>query len=234
MGSTKRLLLVPATLLGEAIDPSFLDRAAVRVRTATSGVEALALTRCWRPDLIVFSSVLPDATVAELVEHLRSDGEFRGRLLVVEEAVGTTGPEVAVDGRLVAPVEHAALLGAIAALLDLDQRSSPRVAVHVLARLEGATETRLAAHANVLSLSASGALIEAPAPLEHDTTIALELVLPGTAIQLHLAARVRVLIDEILLHYGVEFVDVEPAARDALARFVAKHRVAAPPEGSTP
>jgi CheY-like chemotaxis protein len=220
-----KLLLVPATLVHGEIGSSFLDRASFCVRTAESGAEALAMARAWRPALVIIGTGLEDTLAATLANRIRREVDPRIRLLLLTEVIepDAEGAELAADAHLIEPVDSANLLAAVAELLEVPARRAPRVAVRILARLGECFEEPGCASGltNLLCLSENGALVEAPGPLQLGVTGTIQFVLPGTGAQLSLRARPRVLIDEIRLHYGVAFEEVDEESRAQLRAYVA-------------
>jgi CheY-like chemotaxis protein len=223
--SSKKVLIAPASVLRAEVGASFLDRAFMRVRTAGSGAEAFAMTRAWAPDLVIIGTGLADTTAAALANRLRRDVDPKIKLVLLTEMLepDPAGEELAADAHLVEPIDSRNLLVVVSELLDVPPRRGTRVAVRLLARLGGAFEEPGPASAlvNLLSLSESGVLVEAPGPLQLAARGTLQLVLPGAGARLALGLRVRVLIDEIRLHYGAEFEDVDEAARQSLRDYVA-------------
>jgi CheY-like chemotaxis protein len=220
-----RILIVPPTLVQGELGSSFLDRAALRVRTAATGAEALGISRAWAPALIIIGSRLTDTTAAELATRIRREVDPDIKLLMLTDLLesATADDEVEPDGHLIEPVDPPDLLAAVAELLGVDARRSPRVAVRILARLAGVFEepARESGLANLLSLSEKGALVEAPGQLRLGAEGTLQFVIPQSGVRLTLPIRPRVLIDEIRLHYGTEFVALDEESRGHLRALVA-------------
>ncbi|HEY3356776.1 MAG TPA: PilZ domain-containing protein [Polyangia bacterium] len=227
--ATFAILIVPGTLLQGEFGPSFLDRACFRVRTAETAEEALRIARVWPPDLLVIGSSLEGGPPARVCARARQQAAAGLKVLLISESVdpsdgpGAGGADEALpDAHLVEPVDPDELLATVAALLDVSARRAPRVAVEFLASLSGVLEdgARPSVYVNVLSLSESGVRLESPCHLRLGATGALAFVLPGGGARLALQVRPRAVMDEIRLHYGVEFVDVAPADGTRLRSFV--------------
>jgi CheY-like chemotaxis protein len=220
-----RLLIVPATLVQGEIGASFLDRDSFRVRTAAAGEEAIAIARAWAPALVLIGTGLADMPAARLANRIRREVDPGIKLLLLTEVIEphTEGEELAADAHLIEPIDPANLLEAVAELLDVPPRRTPRVAVRILARLEGGFEEpgRPSGLANLLCLNEGGVLLEAPGPLTLGAPGTLQFVLPGSGARIVVKVRTRVLIDEIRLHYGVAFVDLDEASRGHIGEYVA-------------
>jgi DNA-binding response OmpR family regulator len=229
--ATFAILIVPETLLQGEYGPSFLDRAGFRIRTAASHEEALRIADAWPPDLIVMGSAVEGGTPAEVCARLRARAGPRVKLLLISDSVdasegpgdGASATDGVPDANLVEPVDPGQLLATVAELLEVSPRRAPRVAARFLASLSGALEdeARPRVFANVLSLSESGVRLESPCYLRVGAVGALAFVLPGTGERFALAACPRVILDEVRLHYGVEFVGVTSEDGARLRRFVA-------------
>jgi CheY-like chemotaxis protein len=220
------ILVVPDTLLQAELGPSFLDRGSFRVRGAANHEEALRIAEAWAPDLIIVGSSLPFCSATTFCLRVRRDVSPAIKLLLVTEEIGVPeedAQEVEPDAHLVSPVDQEHLLHTVAALLNVSARRAPRVAVHVLARVGGLTEDDgpQSVLTNILSLSESGVLLESPRELRLDVVGTIIFVLPDVGHQLALALRPRVLMDEVRLHYGAEFVDASAPDRERIRDYVA-------------
>ena len=76
-------------------------------------------------------------------------------------------------------------------------------------------------------LSEESVQIEASRMLALGATGRLQFFLPGGDERLLLEARVRVAVDEVLLLYVLEFVDLAPQHRALIRRYVESHEEAA-------
>jgi CheY-like chemotaxis protein len=226
----RRILIVPDSLFDE-LSSSFLERRALSVRSAPSGRAALQLTAAWTPELIVFGSELPDVSAVDFCEQVRSDERLAAvKLLLVSSFL--PGDEVSAevllaraDAHLMQPVETSQLLHTIGVLLDVQQRRAPRLAQEVLAhvgveaRVEQPARTMLA---NVIGLSETGLELECADKLAAGDIVTVTFALPDT--ETRVLSRCMVLsTDELQLHYGCEFIDLDADDRAAIRDFVARH-----------
>ena len=221
------LLIVPDDLLGLELEPSFLDRRAVRTRTALSGAEALSISAVWSPDVVIFGSMLNDMPAAVFIERLRATVPAPGpQLIRITSSVDETAVDLdqsLYDAHLVAPLEARQLLDTAAALLDLEQRRWPRVRATINVRLAGMLED--ACHggetpAVTVDVGEGGMRVEPRDALSVGRSGTVTLVLPGSQTQLVLGCTVRALVDEMDFHYGLEFTSLTQDQLDLLRAFV--------------
>lgn len=222
-----RILVTPEGLLPDESGVSLLQRSSCDTRFAADGEEALAVCALWRPHLIMFGSMMQGVSVADFCARVRADRRLQGaQLLMVTELIGDERSQAApptIDAHVVNPVEDDQLDALIAELLQIPNRQAKRVDVELIARIEGCgADTSMTA--NIMNLSEAGMRIEAPDHLEIGASGLVRLVLPSTSELLSLSCTVRVAIDEILLHYGVELSDLTDAQRASLRDFVAREQ----------
>ena len=113
------------------------------------------------------------------------------------------------------------LVDTMATLIHVHPRRSPRVPLEALVQLEGfglpvKSEDTLATSVNI---NEHGMLLEASSQLEVNSLGELLFFLPGSSDRLQVQAEVRMAVDEVRLHYAVEFVTPSDAMREAIARF---------------
>ncbi len=223
----RKILIVPDVLQLE-LGGSFLDRRSFKVRAATSAEEALAIATAWKPALIMFASTLPDMSATVFTRTVNERPELRDtRLLMVTMEIGRE-PEPPMaeppDAHLVQPIDQAQLLESVGVLLNVEVRRGDRVRVELLAQVESTVEgddDPQQMMANVLTLSPSGMLIECERHLKVGAMSSVQFFLPASSERIT-ASCIVLYADELLLHYGVEFVDVSDAARARIAAFVAE------------
>jgi DNA-binding response OmpR family regulator len=223
----RRILIVPHRLF-ESLSASFLDRRSLSVRSAGSAAEAIKLTAAWLPELIVFSSELPDVTSVDLCLRVRADQRLASvKLLLVSSFL--PGDEVAADvllaradAHLMEPIGTTELLHTIGALLDVQQRRALRLPQEFLAhvgidaRVERPPRSMLA---NIIGMSGTGLELECAEKLATGDLVTVTFALPDTDIQV--STRCMVLsADALQLHYGCEFIECHPDDQRAIRDFV--------------
>lgn len=223
----QKLLIVPDGLLPDDTAAALFSRSSFETKMATSGDEALAIAALWGADLIIFSSVLADVGAQGFCEAVREIPRLQAtKLLMVTDQIGGDDIQVGhapTSGHLVNPVDSAQLVSTIAELLEIPLSEAPRVPVDVLAQIEGLLEDDSEdskATVNVLYLSDEGLMLEAPVHLRIGATGKAHFFLPESSVPLSLHCCARVVLDEILLHYWVEFVDLSEEDRTTLQDFV--------------
>ncbi len=236
-----KFLVVPDELFAAEFRESFLTRSSVRVRLARSGAEAVEIGAVWRPHLVIFSSDLPDLDATTFCREIRravADGELK--LIMVTEKIHEgldQALRAAPDAHFASPVDDGRLLNTISNMFDIRQRRAPRVATEILARLvetispsEGAKPGLLA---NILSLSEIGARLEPARELEVGARGTMTFALPRRDRAISTAYEVKVLLDEILMHVGVDFQAISERDRRAIKQFVETHSAPLSAEGSS-
>lgn len=221
----RRVLLVPDSVIEGQLGATYLDRGSLSVRTAHDAEEALRMAEVFRPDLVVLRRELLRGA-HQLCVDLRN--RLPGvQLLLITEFVGGEEPDVAMyeglcNARLVQPVEAPQLLATVAALLDIRTRRSRRAPLEALVHLKGfgLTNADKSCVANAIDLSEHGMLLEASEHLCLGDTGTLTFFLPDDQQRVVVEGTVQVAMDEVLLHYAVEFAHMDPPARESVERFV--------------
>jgi DNA-binding response OmpR family regulator len=229
-----RILFVPSDLRVPEMDDTFLQRKGVALRCADSWSTALAEVQMFRPHLVVLRSELEGAAALPFCHRVRRElREQAPKLLLVTErlrADPSNGVDAAADAHLVGPIGSDQLLSTIAELLGLHHRRFPRVPIDVLVHTEGFSDESSPVDATLstaIMLSEESVLIEASRMLTLGAHGQLQFFLPGNDERLLLEARVRVAVDEVLLLYVLEFVDLAPQHRASIRRYVESREEAA-------
>ena len=128
-----------------------------------------------------------------------------------------------VDAHLVNPVDSAQLFQTMASLLDIGLRSAKRVDVDLIGHvdlLDKGVDDDVKTAVNILNLCETGLLIESPVPMSIGSVGRMRFFLPGTSDELSLFCIVKLLANELVLHYGVEFVGLKTSEKEILKAFV--------------
>jgi CheY-like chemotaxis protein len=219
----KRVLIVPDQLISDEMGATFFDRQSFAVRSARHASEAVGVARAFRPDLVILRSDLPGVSAFELCRALRTIYP-KLRLLLIHELVGEIDADYGglVDARLVQPLRPVQLLETIAALLEIRTRRGPRVHLETLVQLTGfgvPLDGELSL-ANAVDVSEYGMLLETGTQLELERSGELSFFLPGDKHRLTVPGVARVALDEVLLHYAIEFDGISDEARRSLRDYV--------------
>ena len=230
-----RILVVPADLIPLAGSASLLARRGIMVQAAASAAQALELSRQNQPDLIVFDSGIAEMGAAQFCRLIRSaPGLKHPQLLMLTAELGEQNDnlsEIDCDAHLISPVPDEQLLKTIASMLHLRSRDHARAAVELVAKLdllERDQDEDTGVVVNLIDLGEGGCRIEAPVPLHIDSLGRLRFFLPGGAQRMSLYVMVRMVANELLLHYGLELIALRREDREALRRFLGAGPVAAP------
>lgn len=195
------------------------------MRTATNAREAIAIASVWQPTLVAFRSSLRGISAAHFCAEIRASGATTPpRLLMLTDRIGDPLDEASdadCDAHLISPMDMRELVDTMATLIHVHPRRSPRVPLEALVQLEGfglpaRSEDTLATSVNI---NEHGMLLEASSQLEVSSLGELLFFLPGSSDRLQVQAEVRMAVDEVRLHYAVEFVKPSDAMREAIARF---------------
>jgi DNA-binding response OmpR family regulator len=222
----RRVLLVPDRVMEGELGASYLDRGSLVVRTAHDADEALRMASVFKPELVVMRRNLI-AGARRLCNELRRL-EPPTLILLVTEFIGDEEPEAfdgLCDARLVQPVEAPQLLATVAALLEIRTRRGSRVPLETLVHVSGfgIANREGTCIANAIDVSEHGMLLEASEQLGLGDSGTVTFFLPDDDKRVVARGTVSVAMDEVLLHYAVEFDELEPAVRDSVKRFVARH-----------
>jgi DNA-binding response OmpR family regulator len=222
----QKLLIVPDGLLPDESAAALYGRSSFETRMVATADEALAIAALWGADLIIFSSVISDVGAQAFCDAVREIPRLEAtKLLMVTDLIGDEEVHVShtpISGHLVNPVDADQLLATISELLEIPLNEAPRVPVDVLAQIEDLLDDPEDSKAtvNVLHLSDDGLMLEAPVHLKIGATGKAHFFLPESSAPLSLQCCVRAVLDEILLHYWVEFVDLSDESRATLQDFV--------------
>lgn len=220
-----RILIVPDDLLTWEVRESYLDRNTFVVRTAHHADEALAISKVWNPALVFFRSELEGMPVTRFCAELRAAaGDNPIKLLMFTDQVGAPlddAVEAAPDAHLISPIEPDQLLDTIASLMTVPRRRSPRASIDVLVETDAfpGADSGLA---NSINVSEDGMLIEANGHLPINEPGVLRFFLPGSPKRMTIKAVVRVSVDEIRLHYALEFIDLAPGHRALIRQYISQ------------
>jgi DNA-binding response OmpR family regulator len=223
----RRVLLVPDRVMEGELGASYLDRGSLRVRTAQDGSEALRIAEVFRPELVVLRKDFV-AEAHKLCIQLRKLLPTV-QLLLMTEFVGGDEPDMfdeLCNARLVQPVEPPQLLATVALLLEIRTRRGSRVPLEALVHLAGfgLSNAEGTCVANAIDVSEHGMLVEASEQLGLGDAGTVTFFLPENDQRIVAQGTVCVAMDEVLLHYAVEFSDIDPQSRDSVARFVARQK----------
>jgi uncharacterized protein (TIGR02266 family) len=199
------------------------------VHTAPGGAEALRAARATRPDAILLDVEMPGMNGFETCQRLKADPVTAA----IPVATLTATQDSQLNQKAFTAGAEATILKSVSSerLLNLlkvvlmtarDRRTAPRVAAALAVEYVGGER---AAAGETLNVSVGGMFIKTPRPADVGALLLLRFALPGSARWESSARVVWVRPPEEDHPYpqgmGVEFVDLPPDARAALAAFVA-------------
>ncbi len=127
---TERNVIVPKILIVDdetdfqALMEIILERAGYETLAAADGLEALALTRQYRPDLILADYNMPRMDGGELCQHIKSNLLLRHIPVVLQIAAGSHlqqhWRELGADAVLLKPASRRKILELVAHLLGIE------------------------------------------------------------------------------------------------------------------
>ena len=202
----------------------FLTRIGCQILNARNATQALETIAEEKPDLVVVSSRLPDASGADLCRRLvRELAGHAPRRILVSDAGEPDPGDRAWDDRVVRPIDPEDLMSRISKILRVPQRISPRLAVQLEVAYSSSRE-RERLNGVCQNLSENGMLIEADAPLATGIRLDLQFTLPGEPQPAYVSAEV---IRHVRLagghrhRFGVRFLDLDPSLKEKIRGFIA-------------
>ena len=212
---------------------TFLDRADMRIFTATTTDEVLQIHRAVHVDLVVISLDMPGMSSEQLCSHLREDAK-QGAVLIIMVCAHTRraveqSARCGADAVLTRPIKPAQLLAKAKTLLNLSWRETYRVLLNVA--VDGNTSGNHFV-CNSLDISLDGILIETDQKLNVGDRLSCSFFLPhGSQIQTtgEIARIVNPAPGVKSNWYGVHFLDVSPEAEKALEAFIDTNAATPPP-----
>ncbi len=223
-----KILIVPHYLLEVELGSSFLDRRSFKIRTATTADQALSTAEIWQPTMVVFSNNFDGMKIYKFCQRLRKC-QKKIKLLMLSDKIAESMSEVVkanTDAHLVSPVNKKQLLETIASLLDVQQRSTAAYRLQILVQLEGVDQKKPSKElANITVLNGMGLTLVSENTISVGSKGKALFVLPGTKTRLALQYTVKAVIDEVRLHYALEFVNLAASDATAIHEFIEKHNM---------
>lgn len=205
-------------------EQSFLSRADVRIRSAGSNSQALALHRAERADLII-AHLNDDLSGEALCAQIRDDAGLRGVsiLLICGAQESEIGRCVSCNANayVTMPIASAVLLQEAHRLLNIAPRKTCRIPVKI--RLE-CTSRGKRFTGTIENISAAGLFFRTFAELPEGATVHCTFAVAGSRQQTIPGEVVRILPDEPEAGYGVSFFDISTEALSAIGRLSGKEK----------
>jgi len=180
--SAVKVLLVDDVRLFLEFERSFFERAGCEILCATSGEEALKLTREEKPHILLLDYEMPDLMGDEVCRRIKENPETRHVpvLMVTShrtEEVRERCLDAGCTDFLSKPVSGRELLDKVVKILEIPYRIHLRTRVHMEVEIAGGDEISLIGYSE--DLSEGGLLVETLEPLEPGTEVKISFKLPG-------------------------------------------------------
>jgi DNA-binding response OmpR family regulator len=206
---------------------TFLDRADMRVFTATSTDEVLQIHRTVRADLVIINLDMPGMSSERLCSLLRADAE-PGAVSIIMVCKNTKNAfkqssHCKADAVITRPFKPAQLLAQAKSLLSLSWRETYRVLLNVA--IEGTVSTNHFV-CNSLDISLAGMLIETTQTFNQGDRLSCSFFLPDMT-QIHVTGEIARTVQPVSAvdanWYGVHFLNLPPDAAMVLEAFIDTH-----------
>jgi CheY-like chemotaxis protein len=220
----KKVLLVNEldTLIEK--ERTILNRSDIKIFTAASSEEALAVHKKEKVDLIIADLDLPGISGDRLCTAVRNDDELKDVSFVIacrgSESDLQRVARCKANGHVTKPIRPLQFLESVGRLLDVPERKSYRVLLK--AEVNGKFDNK-PFFCSSQDISATGLLIEADKALEKGDVMTCSFFLPG-AERIETDAEVMrvVKIADDALRYGVRYIRLKPAHKAAIEAFIEK------------
>ena len=226
MKKTKNLLLVDDTELFLAMENSFLERREFILHSARSGSEALEKAKAILPDLILLDLHMPDLSGDQVCMMLKDDPQFQDVPIIIA-TVERNRPtlakciEAGCSAIIQKPFSREVLVRTVLEVLVVAQRQWRRVEVQIpcIVRID---DEEL--QSTIKNISEGGAFVEIGIPLEKESILELDFILPHAdySVSAHVVVRWASSFLRMTAHagMGVEFLTVPKGERDLIRGFV--------------
>jgi CheY-like chemotaxis protein len=224
----KKVLIADALKSQLTREKSFLNRADVKLLTASTNDDILAVHRAEKVNLIISQLDMPGMESDRLYAAIRRDGELR-KVSLIMLCNGRPGEreraqQCTANAVMARPVDTALLLEKAQELLDISWRESYRVLLSV--NVTG-TSTESAFFCRSENISSTGLLVETDRELKEGDRVVCSFFLPGS--------RQIIAPGEIVRsteaaqksgqkRYGVKFEKLTAEARSTIEAFIMKKR----------
>ncbi len=232
----KTILLADDVNLFLELEKSFLRRDDFEILEARNGVEALAITRDKKPDLVLMDLHMPEMDGDVCCRRIKEDPRLQDIPVVMITHGGREEDlelcrKAGCNAILLKPITRHDLLSTVKRLLDIQDRAIPRCNVRLRVHY-GAPPQELLQNYTV-NLSTGGMFLETWQVLPLDTPISLEFSLDEGQI-IRCQARVvwvnapdLILKPQLPVGMGLQFIDASLDQLHAIREFIEKKGISA-------
>jgi len=219
-----KILLADDVRLTLAAEKEYLEGRNLKVFAASSASEARELAGVVQPDLVVLDYEMPDMTGAEVCEHLKSNPETAHIPVLImsirdDEEILSRCESAGAAGFLRKAEGREALLERVASALGVPRRRHVRVPCQFTV---GISDNERVFTGEVENVSESGMFLTTGRKFSTGMVLRLRFMLPPAGGEIRLLGEV-VRAEEIAddkQGYGIQFLEMDPASRDVLQKFL--------------
>ena len=206
---------------------TILNRSDVKIFTASSSEEALALHRKEKFDLIIADLDLPGTSGDKLCSTIRNDEELKYVSFIIvcrgSEADLHRVTRCKANAHVTKPIRPLQFLESVSKLLDVPERKSYRVLLKATVNGKFGDKPFFCSSQDI---SATGLLLEADKALERGDVMTCSFFLPGAErVETDAEVMRAVKNEEGKLRYGVRYIGLNPAYKAAIEAFIEKRSV---------
>jgi CheY-like chemotaxis protein len=217
----KKVLLVDSIKVLIEKERTILNRADIKIFTATSSDDALAIHKKEKVDLIVADLDMPGFSGDKLCAAIRNDEDLKHVSFILicrgSESDLHRVARCKANVHLTKPIRPLQFLESVSRLLDIPERKNYRVLLKATVNGKFGNEPFFCSSQDI---SVTGLLIETDKTLEKGDVMSCSFFLPGAAKIVTDAEVMRVVKSDDMLRYGVRYVSLQPASKAALKAFI--------------
>ncbi|WP_026362368.1 TIGR02266 family protein [Geopsychrobacter electrodiphilus] len=223
------VLLVDDVELFLELEKTFLQREGFRILLARNGIEAIALAKEHRPDLVFMDLHMPEMDGDEACRRIKADPEISHTpVVMVTQGSRPTDLErcrqSGCDDFLLKPIKQHHFAEAAHRFLHVRTRVAPRAEARISIRY--GEEQNLLSNYSV-NLSTGGVFIETEDILLVDSALRIKFVIPGVGREIVCTGRVawvnhpeKMLNKALPVGLGLQFLDLNEDDRDAIREYI--------------
>ena len=219
-----KILLADDVRLTLATEKAYLEGRNLKIHTTSSATEALELAAVLQPDLLVLDYEMPEMTGAQVCRKIKGNPQTTHiPVLILSIRADEEIEQICLDSGAAAFLNKAdgreALLEGVARLLGIPRRRHLRVACTFTA---GITDSGRQFDGTVENISEGGMFLRSPRRFTVGMAVRIVFSLPPMQEPIKVLGEVVRTEDlgEDSFGLGVQFLEMTPASRDTLTRFL--------------
>jgi CheY-like chemotaxis protein len=220
----KKLLIVGNIQKFMTAGKNILNRADLKIFTATSGEEALDIHKTEKADLIITELDTPGMSGDKLCSIIRKDeGLKRVSIIIVCTSAASDILRVSrckANSYITKPIQPEQLIASVAQLVNIPERKSYRVLLKVSVK---GTSANGSSFCSSRDISATGILLQTDRTFAIGDVISCDFFLPDSSRIVTDVEIMRVTRNhDKTFHYGAKYVDISPKHKSAIMAFINK------------